>query len=255
MCFLSNVGFSQNDYSFRYKIDANEAYKNVHNKKNTNPYEIYGISKMRKHFYSTVYLNGVANQQYLECEYDLTQFLEGFAIKNDSNGMDNYDMNIGGFIKTDTMTFSFTHTVKYFCNKLKSIGYNINDDTINVNSVRKIKLDSFEKTNETEIINDLMCQKWIPTDTNISEKIAIWISNEVPKEVNFGIFCPDFDGGIVKVEWSNGRFNSLVGFKKLDAVYHYKIKDFTIDSTQSKKELDYLRGALIENDSMEVIKQ
>lgn len=251
---LSYTGNAQHVYSFRYKIDANELYKSAKETKNKDPHAIYGISLMRKHYYATVYMNCISNNQYLECEYDLKEFLKGYSISHDTNSIKNYNSDLSGFITNEELSFApKSNTLKYLYNRQTGVRYNVVNDTIGSQSVHKVRRESFLKTGITKTINNWLCTKWIPKDTSISNKVVIWISDEVPKEVSPDIFSNDFDGGVVEIEWINGRFNILTEYKKLDSIYNFNMKALPLDKSQPGKEYDLLRNTLLENDTMEVI--
>jgi len=244
-------------YAFRYQIGANERYKSATAVEQDDPYAAFAISLIRKRFFSTVFLEGKANDRYLECKYDLSQLLQDYSVHYDTNSLENFDFNLWGFINGHTMAFQADDTGSsgYYCDKQNDIHYTIKNDTIDRKSASRIKLDDFAETKEQRIINNWLCVKWIPKDTGISEKVAVWISKDIPKAVNFGISCPCFDGGLVKVEWANGRFNLLTEYQPLNTSFDFAGKNLLPPESLPEQSFELLRGPLIEADSMTVIKQ
>src|SRR5690606_7039387 len=95
--------------------------------------------------------------------------------------------------------------------------------------------ESFTRTTETQTINGWLCTKWVPDSEDLQGNVWVWIAKEVPKILNLGVNYQGFDGGLVKMEWTNGRYNILESFEQ---VSDYKFPMNRLKPKKATKEIN-----------------
>jgi len=251
LLFIS-FGYAQDTYTFRYRIDANEEYKNAQNLYDTWEAKM-GISIVRNLYYSNIFYNCVANKKYLINTWDFGKLKTELHKTYDTTKVKNYNFNIGGSIARSSIKFGNIPQIILCYDKLANTCYTMVNDTAKLNSVHRVKKYNFDATNTIDTINRFICRKWVLLDNDAYGDVSIWVSKDIPKEINPGIFYPQFNGGIVKIEWGNGRYDILENFSKVDTPYVFKILKLPLDKDNPDENYDLLIGALDAHDSMNVI--
>lgn len=216
LCMFSFV-FGQT-YSFRYRIGADSTYTSAVNVVQSNSMGQYALGLLRKQMYSNFYYEGFSSADKIYYKWNLHGVDMKDTMRYNINDSANYDP-VYGHKKSSIIKFDYNKEIALSFDLKKKIQYFITDDT--VKGAYYITDEPCNRIDEYKTINGWHCVKWVP-EGNMVSNITIWVSKEVPVNINFGIFNKEFEGGIVRVEWANGRYNELLSFEKQAEPYNFK---------------------------------
>lgn len=205
-CFLLLSCSSFANYTFRYKIGADKEYiEHI----NQDPMIAIFAAIGYEAIYSNWHYDCTANDSLLLLISDISQ------IGSDDTIRYSQKRKLKGFeIENSFVGKAKDNWPNEYLNKRRKLRSVVSNDT--VYSIPYVSF-NFKKTDDTLTINGWLCSKWIPVGEsadNIKGKVWVWVSKEVPVLVDMYNLSDDFDGGIVRIQFSNGRFNELVSFSK-----------------------------------------
>lgn len=204
LLFLFSSSFAE--CKFRYKIGADKEYiEHI----NQDPMIAIFAAIGYEAIYSNWHYDCTANDSLLLLISDISQIGSDDTIRYSEK------RKLKGFeIENSFVGKAKNNWPNEYLNKRKKIRSVVSNDT--VYSIPYVSF-NFKKTDDTLTINGWLCSKWIPVGEsadNIKGKVWVWVSKEVPAIVDMYNLSDDFDGGIVRIQFANGRFNELVSFSE-----------------------------------------
>lgn len=197
-------------YTFTYKLGADSGYMNATDVVHADEAGRYALSLVRKVFYENLNIKGYVNHKYLYYEWDLENVGMVDTVYYDHHDDSTYIHALRGYKESSYIALEAKPVFSFYTDKKKNIQCYLVNDTIQ--GFYYLAKHKFTPTNDTATFNGWRCHKWIPQDEKWQHRVAVWISSSVPEDVNPGVFFPEFHGGLVRIQWENGRYNQLLQY-------------------------------------------
>jgi hypothetical protein len=235
-------------YQFKYVVGGTVSYKSAENVLFVDDIAKLVLGDVRKKMYENQYYVGFQNDRYLDYHIDYSD-ISGKTFKDtmiiDGSGL--WEMRYKDSVQ---MVSNTTLPIIPQASSIKDLKSQLKCRYID-DSLRSCWYDaqeSFNITTDTQTINGWLCTKWVPNSKDLQGRVWVWISKEVPIQINLGLGFDGFDGGLVKMEWENGRYNLLMSYEQAN---DYEFDKHKLKPKLAKKEVitqaHILRSALYDD--------
>jgi len=214
-------------YYFKYKISADSSYIHapIEATSISDNFTAVWVSHLKERIYTNLYAEGYTSRDALFIDMDATGIDMKAPVQYGERDSACYDKRIGAFLRSSIIRMpANANWPDLFYRRDIGQAWQLFPGTDSVLGHYRIESNTFRPTGTHRTINGWLCDQWVPVaDSLAGRNIAIWVCNDIPKAIDMGIFSDAVNGGIVRIDFGNGRFNELMTYRKTDTADHYPV--------------------------------